>query len=421
MTTLFIRYPAKASVDSGAAQTCAFALVADGGAVQQQGNAPLGNLGAMVASARRVTLLLAASDVTLLRVKTPPLAPARLKAALPALVEEHVLGDVADCVLAASATAPDGLRTVAVAQRAWLEVLVQALIAQGAHSVSAVPAQLCLPFQPGSVSASLHTNDAGFELTMRRDQFDGLGLTLPAQPLAALQTVRALAGAEPVTLYVPADDAKLFAPHLAEVNQNGDSLTLEEDRWEHWVASARAAGLDLSPALGTSGAAAREWRRWRWPLRFAALALLVNVVGLNIDYFGQKREMAAVEQSMTQAFQSAYPNQPVSTDPIRQMRQNVERAKGGDGQAPTDSFLALSIDVGEVLATLPKRDVVASIDYRERALQVKVKPNTVDGAAMALLRTALQARQLELTEATPGTWQIRRQATPKPSAKASVA
>jgi len=418
LTTLFIRYPAKASVDSGAAQTCAFALVADGGAVQQQGNAPLGNLGAMVASARRVTLLLAASDVTLLRVKTPPLAPARLKAALPALVEEHVLGDVADCVLAASGNGPDGLRTVAVVQRTWLEVLVKALIAQGAHSVSAVPAQLCLPFQPGSVSASLQTNDAGFELTMRRDQFDGLGLTLPAQPSSALHTVRALAGAEPVTLYLPADEIERFAPLLVDVNQHGDSLTLEEDRWEHWVASARAAGLDLAPALGASGAAAREWRRWRWPLRLAALALLVNVVGLNIDYLGQKRDMAAVEQSMAQAFQSAYPNQPLSVDPIRQMRQNVERAKGGDGQAPNDSFVALSVDVGEVLATLPRRDVVASIDYRERALQVKVKPNTVDGAAMAQVRAALEARQLELSETTPGTWQIRRKATPKPSAKA---
>ena len=418
MTTLFIRYPAKASVDSGAAQTCAFALVADGGAVQQQGNAPLGNLGAMVASARRVTLLLAASDVTLLRVKTPPLAPARLKAALPALVEEHVLGDVADCVLAASGNGPDGLRTVAVVQRAWLEVLVKALIAQGAHSVSAVPAQLCLPFQPGSVSASLQTNDAGFELTMRRDQFDGLGLTLPAQPSAALHTVRALAGAEPVMLYLPADEIERFAPLLVDVNQNGDSLTLEGDRWEPWVATARAAGLDLAPALGASGAAAREWRRWRWPLRLAALALLVNVVGLNIDYLGQKRDLAAVEQSMAQAFQSAYPNQPLSVDPIRQMRQNVERAKGGDGQAPNDSFVALSVDVGEVLATLPRRDVVASIDYRERALQVKVKPNMVDGAAMAQVRAALEARQLELSETTPGTWQIRRKATPKPSAKA---
>jgi hypothetical protein len=42
-----------------------------------------------------------------------------------------------------------------VVQRAWLEVLVKALLAQGAHAVSAVPAQLCLPFQPGAVSAAL--------------------------------------------------------------------------------------------------------------------------------------------------------------------------------------------------------------------------------------------------------------------------
>jgi general secretion pathway protein L len=408
LTTLFIRYPAKASLDSGAAQTCAFALVGDGGNLVQQGDAPLGNLGDMVAAARRVTLLLAASDVTLLRVKAPPLSPARLKAALPALVEEHILGDTADCVLAATSANADGLRTVAVVQRAWLEVLVKALIAQGAHSVAVVPAQLCLPFQPGAVSASLQTNDAGYELTLRRSQFDGLGLTLPAQPQAALHTLRALAGDEAVTLYLPAEQLRQFEPLLAEVNTNGHAVLLEQDQWEHWVASARAAGLDLAPALGASGAAAREWRRWRWPLRFAALALLVNVVGLNIEYLRLKREEAAVRTTIEQALKSAYPNQPLTTDPLQQMRLNLSRAKGSDGQAPTDGFMALSVDLGEALAALPRRDVVASIDYREHALQVKVKPNTVDGAAMAQLRAALTARRLELSEAIPGTWQIRR-------------
>lgn len=408
MTTLFIRYPAKASVDSGAAPTCAFALVADGGNLVQQGAAPLGNLGDMVAAARRVTLLLAASDVTLLRVKAPPLSPARLKAALPALVEEHILGDPADCVLAASSVDADGLRTVAVVQRAWLEVLVKALIAQGAHSVAVLPAQLCLPFQPGAVSASLQTNDAGYELTLRRSQFDGLGLTLPAQPQAALHTLRALAGDDAVTLYLPADQLRQFEPLLAEVNTNGHAVILEQDHWEHWVASARAAGLDLAPALGASGAAAREWRRWRWPLRFAALALLVNVVGLNIEYLRLKREAAAVRTTIEQTLKSAYPNQPLTTDPLQQMRLNLSRAKGSDGQAPVDGFMALAVDLGEALAALPRRDVVASIDYREHALQVRVKPNTVDGAAMAQLRAALTARRLELSETTPGTWQIRR-------------
>ena len=100
MTTLYIRYPARAAADGGAAPACHFALVGDGGNVMQQGASPLGNLADMVAAARRVVLLLAAADVTLLHVPVPPLSNARLKAALPALVEDQVLGDPADCVLA---------------------------------------------------------------------------------------------------------------------------------------------------------------------------------------------------------------------------------------------------------------------------------------------------------------------------------
>ena len=59
------------------------------------------------------------------------------------------------------------------------------------------------------------------------------------------------------------------------------------------------------------------------------------------------------------------------------------------------------------LSVLPQREVIASLEYKERALQVKVKSNTVDAAAMTQIRAALQARKLELSEATPGAWQIR--------------
>jgi general secretion pathway protein L len=103
-------------------------------------------------------------------VKAPPLSPARLKAALPGLVEEQVLGDPAECVLAASAADAQGLRTVAVAQRVWLERLAQALLAQGAHSIALLPAQLCLPYQPGTVTAALGVGDAGYELAVRAAQ-----------------------------------------------------------------------------------------------------------------------------------------------------------------------------------------------------------------------------------------------------------
>ena len=47
----------------------------------RQGFAALQELSGTIGTAQRVVLLLAASDVTLLRVKIPPLSAARLKAA----------------------------------------------------------------------------------------------------------------------------------------------------------------------------------------------------------------------------------------------------------------------------------------------------------------------------------------------------
>jgi general secretion pathway protein L len=409
LTTLFIRYPAKASVDSGAAQTCSFALVGDGGNLMQQGASPLGNLANLVASARRVVLLLAASDVTLLRVTVPPLSAARLKAALPALVEEHLLGDPSDCVLAAGAADADGKRTVAVVQRAWLEVLVKALVTQGAHSVAAIPAQLCLPFQPGAVSAALTLGDAGFELTLRQSQANGLGLALPGDAQSALQTLRALAGDEPVTLYLEPAETARFAPLLAAdgAHESHLHIALAEDHWAHWVAASRTAGLDLAPALGNSGASARQWQRWRWPLRIAALALLVNVVGLNIEWLRMKREADAVRLSMTQTFRAAYPKETVILDAAAQMRKNIALARADGGQPGVDEFTALCAGFGESLALLQRKDIIATLEYRERALLVKIKPDAVDGPAMAQIRSALAARRLDLIEPNPGSWQIR--------------
>ena len=408
MTTLFIRYPAKASVDSGAAQTCPFALAGDGGQLLQQGAAALGNLADLVVSARRVVLVLAASDVTLLRVTAPPLSAARMKAALPGLVEEQILGDPADCVLAAGPADADGQRSVAVVQRAWLEVLLKALVAQGAHGISAVPAQLCLPFQPGAVSAALETTDAGLELTLRRSQHEGLGLALGAEPEAALFTLRALAGEEPVSLYLSPAQSKALAPQLARLTEAGSlqGISAVEDHWAHWIAGARSAGMDLAAGLEASGAAARQWQRWRWPLRFAVAALLINVAGINIEWLRLRKEADSVRQAMTQTFKAAYPNE-AAIYPAEQMRRNIAQAKIDSGQMANDEFIALSAAFADALSALPRKDVISTLEYRDRSLLVKVKPNTVDGPAVAQIKAALAARKLELSETTPGAWQIR--------------
>lgn len=410
MTTLYIRYPARAAADSGAVQSCHFALLGDSGNVMQQGVSALGNLAEMVAASRRVVLLLAAADVTLLRIKVPPLSASRLKTALPALVEDQLLGDPADCILALAPLAAgdeEGERTVAVVQRAWLEVLVRALQAQGAQAIAAVPAQLCLPLQPGGASAAIAHEDGALELTLRTGHHDGLGLALPLDPSPsgaeqALQTLRALAGEAPLTVYLPA----ALAPHYQPAAGAMVGMALEHDNWAHWVAAARTAGPDLAAGLAT-GAQARAWHKWRWPLRLALLAVLVNVAGLNIDWLHMKREASAAAQARNQAFKAAFPSQPMSTDLIKQMSDGVARMKSANGEQQADEFTAIAAAFGEALAATGKREVVASLAYRERTLTIKLKPNSADGGVLAQVKDVLQGRGLALTEAGAGIWEVR--------------
>ena len=401
MTTLYIRHPAKASLDAAAA--CAFVLAGDGGALQQQGSAALGSLGQLIAGAQRVVLLLAAADVTLLRLKTPPLAGARLRAALPGLVEEHILGDAQDCVLAAGAPDAAGLRTIAVAQRAWIEVLVQALLAQGARKVAVLPSQLCLPLPPGGVSASLHTGSQGIELALRQAPQEGLGLVLPLDAQQALATTRAFAGDVPLTIYVAQEELAQYQ----QLAQDVAGVTVELDHWAHWIAASRTAGLDLAPALGTGGTAARNWSRWRWPLRLALAAVIVNLAGINIEWSRLKREVATVNTSMQQTFKAAYPNEaPVFGLEEEQMRRNIAAARLQGGQASIDDFTGMSAALGEALGGLAGRGVVASLEYRERSLIVRIKPDMVDASAQAQVKQGLAARKLDLNETEPGVWKI---------------
>jgi general secretion pathway protein L len=401
LTTLYIRHPARAnSHASGSAPRCHYALAEAGGALRQQGVAALGNLGGLIAQARRVVLLLSAADVTLLRVKVPPLSAARLRAALPNLVEERILAEPADCVLAAGAADADGLRTVAVAQRAWLELLVKALLAQGARAVAALPSQLCLPTGAGA-AAALQADGDGLELTLRLSRHEGIGLTLPADAGAALDALRACAGGAAVTLYLPAEQRAAYEALAA----GAPGLTIETEQWTHWIGAAQTAGPDLAPALGVALGQARDWRRWRWPLRLALLAALVNITALNLEWFGLRRDAGALRAVSLQAFKAAYPNE-APLMPAAQMRRNIALAQQAGGQISADEFTALAAALAESLAEGGGRAALATLDYRERALQVKFKPGSFDASAQTSLRAALAARNLQMQQGTADAWRI---------------
>jgi general secretion pathway protein L len=165
--------------------------------------------------------------------------------------------------------------------------------------------------------------------------------------------------------------------------------------------------LDLAPGLGAAGAPARDWRRWRWPLALAGLAVAVNLTGLNLDWLRLKREADTVRQSMIQTYRSAYPRETAILDPVLQMRQNIARARANTGDVAPDEFTYLAAAFGEAMGSLGRPLGITSIEYRERALSVKVKPGTADPGIESGLRAALAARRLSLETAGPGSWVIR--------------
>lgn len=414
MSTLYIRVPSRAAADSvphWMALSCAFALTSRGDAIDREGAAPLSELSDMIAEAQRVVLLLAASDVTLLRVQTPPLSPSRLKAALPNLVEDQLMSDPAECVIVAG---PGGqeLRTVAVVNRGWLDTLFNAVISFGARQVHALPSQLCLPWQPDTASAAVTREEADVELTLRLSEQEGMGLPIvpDSQEEAAvdvLRTLFALVPEAPVTLYVPQADAAAYRETADAAPELGQRLTLHADNWGRWIAGAGAATLDLLSDRNAAGAAAFDWRPWRWPIALAAAVLLFNILGLNLEWWRMKNEAAALNRAMTATFKTAFPNEPVVVDPVAQMKQKIAAARHDAGQLSPDDFLALSSAFGEAWrnASSPSKNAIAALEYRDYGLLVRFKPGTA--VPVDQLKSAMAARNLSLSQTAANAVEIR--------------
>lgn len=434
MSTLYIRLPSKAVAGNAPewpALACQFALTSHGSSIERQGAAVLPDLAQVVAESQRVVLLLAASDVTVLRMQVPPLSAARLKTALPNLVEEKLLADPADCVVVTGMLS-DGLRTIAVVQRAWLAMLSNTLHALGARHVSALPAQLCLPLadeQPGGVTAVIDDRNDMIDMTLRLSEQDGIGLAIspgltraegPEQNAAAVQevikTILAVVPEAPVILYVP---QSRVGAYQEIVNGSGDQnkvslgkrISVSADNWSRWIAGANAMKLDLMAGLGNAPGAKVDWRPWRWPLALAVAVLLINAAALNIDWWHMQREANSLRASMIQIYKAAYPGETVILDPIAQMQQKVAIARHASGMAAPDDFTALTAAFGEAWAVTAtgKNATIAALDYHDRSLYVHLKQGSE--SPIGPMRTALSKHQLALDPAPEQSgavvWQIR--------------
>lgn len=439
MSTLYIRLPSKAVADSAhhwPALACPFALVSNGSSIERQGTASLSDLSDTVAKSQRVVLLLAASDVTVLRLQVPPLSSARLRTALPNLVEDRLIADPSGCVVVAGGSS-GGLRTVAVVQRDWLDMLVKTLVAFGARHIAALPAQLCLPYQsgqtgqtdqPGSVTAAIDDGneggqDGGIDMTLRLSEHDGIGLAIAHEKdetaaHAAIRTICAVVPEAPITLYVPQSLVRAYQEAVDDTVARNDAaqgkrISVSADNWSRWITGANGMTLDLMAGSSIGTGPKLDWRAWRWPLALAVAVLVINSTALNIDWWRMKSETNSLRANMIQIYKSAYPKEPVIIDPIAQMQQKIAIARHNSGLPAPDDFTAISAAFGEawsnVVAAAGRTAAIAALDYHEHSLFVRLKPGGESPTQQMKAALAKYELALELAPEQSGAvvWQIR--------------
>lgn len=409
MSILYIRLPARVSVPTPALlnrETCAFALATSGRAVEREGSMHWADLGPLVASAEKVVLLLAASDVNVLRVNVPPVNSARLKAMLPALVEDSLMSAPEDCVIVASRPV-DGVVTVAVTDKAWMEALALATQSLGARAVQAVPAQLSLAHQQGAVTGSVDEFSSEFELVVRLSEHEGLGLALPGAHAGQadqtlVNTLETLVPEADVQLYVQ----QAHVPHLQNLFSGMSRVKVVPDSWSRRLEVLTGAGIDLMSGIARHGAAATDWKRWRWSMILLAVLIVANAIPLNVQWLRMKREADALRASINQTFRSTFPKLPQTDNPIAQMRQKLQALQHDAGQAAPDDFVALSSAFGEEWRQVAgaSNAGLASVEYKEHALIVRPKPE--GKPMMEGLKSAMAAHNLTITSVDDNTWKI---------------
>src|SRR5690606_18742610 len=128
----------------------------------------------------------------------------------------------------------EGLRTVGVVQRNWLELLARTLRSLGARKLSALPAQFCLSPQEDAVAAAVSEHGTDIDLTLRTGPQEGMGVAVVAdQPetaaLEVMQSLSALVPQERIVMYVPPARLRDYQDSLHLAHALEQRVTLHED------------------------------------------------------------------------------------------------------------------------------------------------------------------------------------------------
>ncbi len=283
---------------------------------------------------RKVIVLVPSADVLTTSVDIPIKGGARLQAALPYALEEHVAEDIEKLHFASGTRRSNGKIPVAVVNRERLSEWIEWLTAAGIKPSAMIPDAFGLARIPGTISLlvaddQVMINDgADTELVMQ-------GVS-PGDALAAIGALDESAGgaesdsdesplaAMPrhVLVYCEPEHEERYQHDWLAIRHEMESVdvNLLPDGAMPRLAVTVATGAGVNLLQGDFGASP-EYSGMFKPWRYAAILLLalgaVGTAAKATDYFVLKRQEAELKQQFEAAYRQISPGAASVSDPVR--------------------------------------------------------------------------------------------------------
>ena len=308
----------------------------------------------------RSEVVIAGRDVLLLQAVLPAVSGARLRAALPALAEPLLLGELERNHVVAGRPDAERRATLAVVDRTLLRRALDLLARLDIRPASATPEPLAIALRPGRWRLRLRGDSA----VLRMSTDFGISCAAGEAPPVELELALSQAAARPEAIEVegPCDTAAWSAALGLQVSAAAPET--------------RAPPIELELLQYELAARLADWKAWRPAAALAAALAVVWLAGLNLDAWLMLREERALRSRMADAVREVLPHVPVILDAPAQMRRAVADLRAAAGTGDGGDFLPLAAAFARLAEA--DADSVRGLEYRERTLQVRFDARAVD-------------------------------------------
>lgn len=345
--------------------------------VLQQGRSPRAGL----PRTAKTILVMPSFDVLLLETRWPgleSLPSARIREALPNILEEHLVQPAEQChfALGQRDTASQSI-PVAVVDRAWMRFVYEAFADAEGGTLEIIPGQFLQPVGTLQFEEKVSLNEAHGNgvrsITWRSGHFAGIGL-------------RVAEGSDwPTIPGVPAGLTAAPRPGFENVVSAGITDRMDLCQFE----------------FAPRSTLLRQLRPWKTAVFIALAALLLQVLAQNLYWARLVWQKQSLTQSMNTLLHDTVPNAAGDVAPALAMQRALDARHMVAGGASAGDFPVLAALLTQLMSGEPG-DAVARLDYSNQSLMIRFKTGY---SADALVKKA-SARGVMLRENGKGNWRL---------------